>query len=48
MEQTVNVRIPRELWERIRHAAEADRRSASAELALAIEEWLGSRKEAVK
>jgi hypothetical protein len=37
-------RIPREIYELMRAAAMEDRRTISAEIALALEEWLKARK----
>jgi hypothetical protein len=45
-EKTVNVRIPLVLWNAVREYAKATRRSASAELAIVIEEALAVRKDA--
>jgi hypothetical protein len=41
---TAVLRIPRDVYEHIREAAKEDRRTISAEIALAIEEWLKARK----
>lgn len=41
MEQTVNVRLPRPLWEAVKAQAARERRSITAELAVVVERGLG-------
>jgi len=39
-EDTINVRLPRSLWEKVQESAQKTRRSASAELAVLVEQSL--------
>lgn len=44
-EPVTNVRLPTRMWEAVRRLAEADRRSATAELAVLLREALATRQE---